>query len=139
MKANDIAYGFQNDAGDKNDARDKNEGLPIKNENNGNWDDLPKLYAGSDIRIYSDGDYYHSMERFCNTKKNLYLHCIGRKPRFVEENLLSSCSSKPEQPSQTSLGSSEQSNFNNFSNHFKNINCTGLVYSWIKNCRNYWS
>ena len=115
IKANDIAYG--DDTEGQNETKVQNEGLP-------------KLYAGSDIKIYSEGDYYHSIERFCNTKKNLYLHCIGRKPRFVEENLLNSSSSNGEQPSQTSPGSSQ---------YFKNINCTGLFYSWVKNCRDYWS
>ena len=62
--------------------------IPIKNDNDGNnenygndgnWDDLPKLRAGSDIRIYSDGDYYHSIERFCNTKKIRFITTIQFK------------------------------------------------------------
>ena len=87
MKASDIAYGDENDAGDKN------EGLPIKNETHGNKDNLSKLYTGGDGRIYSEGDYYHSVE-ILYTKKNLYL-CIGQ-PRFVEENLFKSSTLIPD-------------------------------------------
>ena len=130
MKASDIAYGDENDAGDKN------EGLPIKNETHGNKDNLSKLYTGSDVRTYSEGDYYHSVERFCNTKKNLYLHCIGRKPRFVEENLFKSSTLSPDSPSQVQTN---LANYNNFSQHFKNINCSELLYNWIRNCKTYLS
>tara|TARA_Y100000389_G_C17331352_1_gene448281 strand:- start:232 stop:627 length:396 start_codon:yes stop_codon:yes gene_type:complete len=124
IKANDIAYG--DDTEGQNETKVQNEGLP-------------KLYAGSDIKIYSEGDYYHSIERFCNTKNNLYLHSIGRKPRLIGENLLNTCSSKPEQPTQTSLESSEQSNFYSFSDYFKNINYSEVINNWIQNCRDYWS
>ena len=72
-----------------------------------------KNLMSSDIKNYSDNDYYHTMERFCKDKKILYLHCISRKPRFVENNDLKIFSSI-------------------------NFNCNYLLNGWVEYCKDFW-
>ena len=94
----------------------KPEGQPIKN----------------DLRHYYHKDYYHSTERFCNKNKNLYLHCIQRKPRFVENNELSY------EPNITPDGGSEPdvTFYSSFYSNFTN-NCSNILSNWYENCKHF--
>tara|TARA_B100001057_G_scaffold466274_1_gene523248 strand:+ start:359 stop:820 length:462 start_codon:yes stop_codon:yes gene_type:complete len=107
-----VSDGYKSDSSES-------EGEPIKNG----------------LRVYYEKDYYHSVERFCDKNKNLYLHCIARKPRFVENNELS-YDGEPQTVDGTHGvdGSQQDSFYENFTN-----NCSNILNSWFDNCKYYMS